>query len=260
MVQTPGRWRVAGVAFWSSESNTTLAIGRKIAAERGFLGISLLDRPTYSYADAARLLRLPSQTLRRWLEGATRAGVVYPPVIRPEPLGVDFVTWGEFVEAGFLLGYRQKHVSLQKMRPFIEEMRQKQGIPYPLAHLKPLVLNKELVYELQQATLLDPRLYLVRVEGGQMLWARPVEEYLQRVEFDPAGVVFRLRPEGFDNPVAIDPEVSFGIPQIKGIRTELVAESVAGGETEEQAAHSWGLGLSEIRAALQWERSLPKAA
>lgn len=225
-----------------------------------FLGVSLLDRPIYSYVDAARLLRLPAQTLRRWMEGATRAGRDYPPVIREDPLDVDYVTWGEFVEAGLLLGYRQKRISLQKMRPFIERMRKEQGIPYPLAHFKPLIDKKELVYELQQASLLDPRLYLVRAEGDQMLLAPPVQEYLDRVDFDPAGVVHRMRPVARDNPVVIDPEVSFGIPQIKGIRTELVAESVDGGETEEQAALSWGLGLSEVQAALEWERSLKKAA
>lgn len=224
------------------------------------MSVSLLDRPIYSYAEAARLLQLPAQTLRRWMEGAKRAGKDYPPVIRAEPLGVDYLTWGEFVEAGLLLGYRQKHVSLQKMRPFIERMRVEQGIPYPLAHFKPLIDKKELVYELQQQTLLDPRLYLVRAEGDQMLLAPPVQEYLDRVDFDPAGVVSRLRPSGRLSPVVIDPEVSFGIPQIKGVRTELVAESVAGGETEEQAALSWGLGLSEVRAALAWERSLKKAA
>ena len=58
----------------------------------------------------------------------------------------------------------------------------------------------------------------------------------------------------------IDPEVSFGVPQIKGVRTESVAESVAAGETVEQAALSWGLGISEINAALEWEGSLRKAA
>jgi uncharacterized protein (DUF433 family) len=215
----------------------------------------------YTYSEAARLLRLPSQTLRRWLEGATRAGVAYAPVIRPEPTGSEFVTWGEFVESGLLRGYRQKNLSLQKMRPFIQRMREQQGVPYPLAHFKPLILdNKDLVYELQQETLLDPRLYLVRVEGGQMLLAPPVADFLERVEFDPKGVVSRLRPSGMSSPVTIDPQVSFGVPQIKGIRTELVAESIAAGESRESAALAWGLGLSDVDAAIAWERSLKKAA
>jgi uncharacterized protein (DUF433 family) len=225
------------------------------------MALTVLDRPLYSHVEAARLLGVPAQTLYRWLEGATRSGVHYDPVIRPEPTGSDSVTWGEFVEAGLLRGYRQKQVSLQKMRPFIQGAREAWGIPYPLAHFKPLIMDKkELVYKLQQETLLDPRLYLVRVEGGQMLLAPPVEDFLQRVEFDLTGVVSRLFPSGLRTPVNIDPEVSFGVPQIKGIRTELVAESVAAGESREDTALAWGLGLSDVDAAITWERSLKKAA
>lgn len=225
------------------------------------MGLSILDRPLYSYTEAARLLALPSQTLRRWLEGATREGVDYPPVIRPAPTGSDTVTWGEFVEAGLLRGYRKKNISLQKMRPFIERAREETGAPYPLAHLKPLIMDrKKLVYQLQQETLLDPALYLVQAEEGQMLLAPPVKDFLERVDFDPSGAVSRLFPLGLKRPVVIDPEVSFGVPQIKGIRTELVAESVAAGESREQAAISWGLGANEVDAALEWEGSLQKAA
>lgn len=225
------------------------------------MAVSILDRPLYSYAEAARLLRLSSQTLRRWLEGATREGVSYLPVIRPRPTDSDSVTWGEFVEAGLLRGYRKKNMSLQKMRPFIERHREESGVPYPLAHFKPFILDqKALVYALQQETLLDPALYLVREEGGQMLLAPPVQEFLKRVEFDPSGVVSRLHPFGLRTPVVIDPEVSFGVPQIKGVRTESVAESVAAGESAEEAALSWGLGVGEVRAALKWEGSLKKVA
>lgn len=231
-----------------------------MALESGFSEISVLDRPLYSYAEAARMLRLPSQTLRRWLEGATVSGVTYPPVIREEPTGSDSVTWGEFVEAGLLRGYRQKNVPLQKMRPFIQGAREQWQVPYPLAHFKPMIDRQKLVYELQQETLLDPKLYLVQAEGGQMFLAPPVRDFLEKVEFDPAGAVNRLHPLGLKTPVVIDPEVSFGIPQIKGIRTELVAESVAAGESREGAARAWGLGMSEVNAALEWEGSLQKKA
>lgn len=225
------------------------------------MSLAVLDRPLYSHVEAARLLGVPARTLHRWLEGATRSGVHYDPVIRPAATGSDVVTWGEFVEAGLLRGYRRKRVSLQKMRPFIEGAREAWGIPYPLAHFKPLIMDKkELVYELQQETLLDPRLYLVQAEGGQLLLAPPVQDFLERVQFNPAGAVSRLYPVGLSTPVVIDPEVSFGVPQIKGVRTELVAESVAAGESREDAALAWGLGLRDVDAALDWERSLKKAA
>jgi uncharacterized protein (DUF433 family) len=221
---------------------------------------TVLGRYLYSFGEAARLLQIPSETLRRWLLGATRAGVDYPPVIRAEGGGRDAVTWGEFVEAGLLREYRAKGIPLQKMRPFIEKARKQFDVPYPLAHFGPKLDHRRLVYELQQESGLDPGLYLVDADDDQMRWAPPVERFLTTVEFDAAGSVARILPLGLQMSVAIDPEVSFGVPQIRGVRTELVAESIAAGESEDDAARSWGLRPADVEAALVWEKTLGAAA
>jgi uncharacterized protein (DUF433 family) len=221
---------------------------------------TILDRYLYSFGEAARLLQIPTETLRRWLVGASRAGVSYQPVIRAYPGGPDAVSWGEFVEAGLLREYRAKRVSLQKMRPFIEKARDRFGVPYPLAHFGPKLDDRRLVYGIQQEAGLDRDLYLVDADDDQMRWAAPVERFLTTVEFDATGSVRRVLPLGPRTPVAIDPEVSFGVPQIRGVRTELVAESVAAGESPEEAARSWDLGQADVEAALAWEKSLASAA
>jgi uncharacterized protein (DUF433 family) len=216
--------------------------------------VSTLDRPLYSYAEAARLLDLPTATLRWWLEGGHRKGVEYQPVIRPEPTGADAVTWGEFVEAGLLRGYRKKRVPLQRMRPFIQKMRERMKMPYPLAHYRPLIDRSKLVYDLQREVQLPPEMYLVRFEGGQTQLAPPILEFLERVEFEGGnGPALRYWPVGKQSPVVIDPKIAFGVPQIRGIRTELVAESVSAGESEAEVSASWGLSAKDVRAALAWE-------
>jgi hypothetical protein len=40
--------------------------------------ISVLDRETYSEAEAARLLRVPQSTLNYWLEGGRRGSKIQP--------------------------------------------------------------------------------------------------------------------------------------------------------------------------------------
>lgn len=226
------------------------------------MALTTIDRPLYSIGEAARLLRLPSQTLRRWLEGAKVKGVSYKPVIRQQATGSDAVTWAEFVEAGLLGRYRDRDVPLIKMRPFIDATRAEFGVPYPLAHFKPWIEGRELVYRLQERTQLDPELYLVHpARGGQLQWARPVAEFLERVEFEPnTAYIARLFPLGKTEPVVIDPEVSFGIPQVNGVRTELVADSLDAGESPREAAKSWGLRVAEVKAAAQYERGLAAAA
>jgi hypothetical protein len=80
-------------------------------------------------SQAARLLGLRTDGLRRWIDGYERRGKIYPPVIRDRTTGVDTVTWGEFVEAGYLREYRAKQVSLRYLRP-IGRLRDRLNVRY----------------------------------------------------------------------------------------------------------------------------------
>ena len=64
---------------------------------------------------------------------------------------------------------------------------------------------------------------------------------------------------GKGEPLVIDPGVSFGIPQIRGIRTELIVESVEAGGLPE-AMVGCGLSPAEVDAALEWQQSLARVA
>jgi len=217
--------------------------------------VETLDRELYTVTEAARLLGVQAGKLRRWLDGFVVGDRFYEPVIRPERTGSNTVTWAEFVEAGFLDQYRSRRVSLQHMRPVIERMREEFGVPYPSAHFKPLVdtRSRELVLEFQREANLDEALTLVRLKGGQLQWAEPVAAFLEQIDFDAQGVVWRIRPLGKGSPVVIDPEVSFGIPQVRGVRTEIILESYADKGNLRQVADDWNLTIDEVQAALQWE-------
>lgn len=221
----------------------------------------ILELPLYSFSEAARLLELQPYKLRRWVNGAVVQGVTYPPVIRLAPTGSNEVTWAEFVEAGFLREYRVRGVTLQHIRPFIEAMRQSQGVRYPLAHFRPQVSRSDhqLMVELKQLqddVGLDEDLALVKVVSGQLVWAEAMRAFLDKVEFDPDGVSRRMHPLGLGDPVVIDPEIAFGIPQIRGIRTETIAEAIATGESPRQISESYGLHEDEVMAAVRWELRL----
>lgn len=211
---------------------------------------------------------MQASTLKRWLDGATLRNVRYPPVIRPEPTGSSDVTWAEFVEAGFLRGYRNKGVSLQRIRPFIDAMREAYGVQYPLAHFKPLVdvSTKELLQELKRLedqVDLDETLALVRVRSGQLIMTEPMASFLDRVEFDRQGVAERMHTIRRADPVVIDPNVAFGAPQVRGVRTELLAEALAAGESTDYLAQAYDLTSEEVMAAVRWElriRSKARAA
>jgi uncharacterized protein (DUF433 family) len=226
-------------------------------------GVALLERPLYTVGEAAQLLELPATTLRRWLDGYTRRGIDYTPVIRESPTGSDEVTWGEFVEAGYLREYRAKKVPLQQLRPFIDALRDKLGVPYPLAHSRPFVADKRLALDLQHELGLPASLYVVieRGKAGQLVLSGAAERFVDKVEFDPDSEVARaLWPLGQDGLVEIRPDQSFGIPTVGGVRTEVVYEAFDAGEPLEAIASAWDLDPRAVQAALRWEMRYHKAA
>lgn len=171
------------------------------------------------------------------------------------------MTWGEFVEAGFLHEYRTR-MPLQKLRPLVERMRARFGVRYPLAQFKPLVdhSSREAVARIQAETETPEELYIVRWIDDQLQWSASVEEFLDKVEFDPLDAVARrMYPLGRSVPVAIDPERSFGVPQVRGIRTEIIVDLLDAGEATGTVARMWGMDEQEVEAARTWERRLRAA-
>lgn len=224
------------------------------------MNADVLERELYTVREAARLLRLPPAKLRRWLDGARVSGRPYPPVIREAPTGSDVVTWAEFVEAGFLREYRDRRVSLQHMRPMIDAMRRDFRVRYPLAHFRPAIdkASRQLILEAQDDVKLDKPLWLVRRVGKkdghwQTQWAEPMRQFLDKIDYDPTAVAQRMYPLGKSRRVVIDPEMVFGIPQVKGVRTETIAEALSESGDEQAVAETWGLELEDVKAAVQWE-------
>lgn len=217
--------------------------------------VSILERQVYGISEAAGLLGLPPERTRAWLDGYERRGVRYPPVIRVEPTGDDVVTWGEFVELGYLREYRRNRVPLQRLRPVIDELRRVFSTPYPLAVAKPYIYDKELVLEIQERNDVPASIAIVISTGQTIALAAGAQRFLKKVEFDPPGDgdVRRLRPAGAASPVVIDPLVRFGRPAVHGVATERLWELHDAGEVVEGIAVSYEMSEESVRAAVAYE-------
>jgi len=219
----------------------------------------LVNFELYSVAEAARLLGISPAKAARWLDGYQRGGIIYPPVVREEPSGSEVVTWGEFVELGYLTEYRDKKVPLQQLRPVINRLRERYRTPYPLATHKPFVgPGRKLVMQVEREAGIDRRLYMV-VDSDQLIPSAAAEAFLEKVEFE-ADVASLWRPGGRRSQVVIDPEMSFGIPTIRGIRTEVITELYHAGEPPALIARTWELDESDIHDAIRFELGLRRAA
>ena len=148
------------------------------------MGVSVLEREMFTEAEAARLLRVPQNTLNYWLEGGNYRGRQYRPVIREQPRGSRAaVTWAEFVEAGLLREYR-RHVPMGELRAFIDQMRSEFGAPYPLADQRPFVSGKELLSRAQDAAGLAADLCLVATVRGQYVLTPAADTFYKRVTWE----------------------------------------------------------------------------
>ncbi len=216
--------------------------------------VSVLDRPVYGLSEAAALLGLSRSRARAWLDGYDRNGVRYPPVVRSASTGGSVVSWGEFVELGYLREYRRKGMPLQRLRPVIEALREEFNSPYPLATAKPFVGGKELVMKLQEDSSIPQQIAIVVRSGQTVMLSREAERFLKKVSFDPPddGDVCRLHPAGRTTPVVIDPLVRFGCPSVEGVAVERLWELHDAGEPVRQIAASYDMKHSLIDAAITY--------
>ena len=226
------------------------------------MSIEVLDREMFSEAEAARLLRVPQNTLHYWLEGGRQRGKTYKPIVRIEPRGGRAsVTWAEFIEAGLLRQYRRTHgIPMAQLRSFTDQLREQFGVPYPLAHHRPFVgSDRQLVLRAQEVAGLDGEYCLVAVASGQLILTYPAEAFVERVTWDH-DVAVAWRPHDDErSPVRMNPELRFGRPAIKGISTEVLWEHAESGEDVQETAEAFDLEPDDVRWALAYETSLRAA-
>jgi uncharacterized protein (DUF433 family) len=218
--------------------------------------IQVLDREMFSEAEAARLLQLSQSTLHWWLDGGVRRNRKYPPVLRTNPKGARSVTWAEFVEAGLLRQYRRvHHVPLPELRAAIDILRDQLGVPYPLAHASPYVgEGRRLLLAAQEQAGLDAEYSLVAVASGQLLLTPATELFFERVEWaDDVAVAWRPHADS-RSPVIMRPDIRFGLPSVRGIRTEVVWEHLEeADESVDEVAEQFDLSPDEVRWAYAYE-------
>jgi uncharacterized protein (DUF433 family) len=226
------------------------------------VGVTVLERRVYVMGDVDLYLGLSSGTARRWIDGYARGGRFYPPVIREDRTGDETVTWGEFVETRLLVGYRTRGVSLQRLRPAVQLLRQEFGVAYPLAMAQPYldVAGRELVLRVQDATSVDRSLRLVVVRNQQLVLADPAQAFADRAEF--AGeerAVSALRTEVDTPDVRIDPLRQTGQPVVRSVPTAVLAEGFRAGESVDVLADLYDLRVDQVLQAIRYEMRTSQA-
>lgn len=225
--------------------------------------VSLLDRRMYGMGDVDRLLHLKPGTARRWIDGYTRAGHLYWPVIRPEPTGDEVATWGEFTEARLLAEFRATGASLQSLRPAIARLRELWGTQYPLASGRAYleVQGKELVQNVQDEFAVDASVRIVkRARDGQLLLTPAAEAFQTSTRFGDGGEAISFHPLLSAPDVVVDPERQAGRPIVATIPTSVLAGHFRAGDSVGVIAQAYDVDPDLVQQALRFELSAMPAA
>ncbi|MFC9980392.1 DUF433 domain-containing protein [Gordonia sp. NPDC127522] len=225
---------------------------------------NVLHRDVYLYNEVDRLTGLRAGTARRWINGYSRNGRDYAPILREQRRDTEWVTWGEFVETRILAEYRdQKAVKTTRLRAAVDALRQEFQIDYPLARYRPYIDIRPQHIELDlKLSSEEGRLI---IETGQMILTdgRPLIERAQLAE-DESGEKFaeQISSDLTYPGIVLHPGRFGGQPTFEGRRVsvETIAGIVAYGEPVEDVAATYGLSIVQVRSASEYAAKYRLAA
>lgn len=224
--------------------------------------------PLYSIAEAARYSRTQAPTLRRWVLGYEGRGATYPPLILlPEerPAGEPALSWENLVEAALFSHWRRKRLSLQKLRRAHENAKVYFG-PHPFARYDVYTDGFDVFVEADREVEDEgygPILTAVSGDGAMLVLAEAITASLTRFDWESdSEAPYRYRPAEGHDVVALNPEIDFGQPGVKRIRTETLFSRWMAPEPIDEIAGDFGLAMSEVEYAIRYEVTLrnPKLA
>lgn len=210
----------------------------------GLMGYAL-----YDLSEAATLALLPPTTLRRWLLGARKRGIDYPPVLRDATNDDSAVRWGEFIEAVVLRRLRDdRDVRPRKLRAFHERVRgELPGVEYPLASRR--------VFTSGDRPSIDRLSDIWEPETDTVFPHEAIDVFLEEVEWQDEAIVAYVPRERFPD-VWVRLGERFGAPQIRGVRTQSVFSLRQAGHPVDEVAEGLGLSVEDVTHAEEFETDL----
>ena len=215
-----------------------------------------LTTAIYSFAEAARMLDMPSSTLRGWGTSAAGPQATHPLVTSlPRQAGsravVPFVG---LAEAYALRAFRAAGVPAQRIRPALVWLEENLGLRQALASERLMTDGAEVLYDFTHSaagnSLRDEIDGLVVVRSGQQVFRPVVRDYLARVTYRD-GWAGRIRlPSYPHSEIVADPLINGGAPTFlsRGVRLNDVVNRVQAGESPAEVADDYGLPPDQVAA------------
>jgi uncharacterized protein (DUF433 family)/DNA-binding transcriptional MerR regulator len=197
----------------------------------------------YSFPAAAKLLAkhhpgLHAGTLRYWMKSG-----LTPASFGKAPSGSDLLSFHDLVSLELVRRFREKSVSLQKIRKLESELKRRYPkIARPMAYEIFFTDGSAIWHQFNpdDDTLVEE---LVGPRPGQYAWTPAIQSFAEEIRYeDHMAVAWNLSAW-----VEINPTIQFGVPIVKGTRTPvsaIVADLGAG--SPEEVADWHGLEVEQV--------------
>jgi hypothetical protein len=211
------------------------------------LGVGL-----YSFPEAARLLKIRTSRLRRWVRG--------PDCFLPQELDPkeDTLTFRDFIEIHFVLMYLDEGVRLTVIKKAAAAAAKKYSTNYPFS-VRRFDTDGKTIF----ATLISDRTNRRHVEDlnkGQFFFERIMRPFFRKLEYNDADQLVRYWPVGKRGRVLLDPARKFGKPidAETGVPTHVIFRALQAGDGQSptDVARWLGIPLAAVTAARNFEQSL----
>jgi uncharacterized protein (DUF433 family) len=228
----------------------------------------------YLRADAARLLAMTPDRLRRWVDGYTywlresgagdRARRRQTPVVHSELPAIGRATalsFLELMELRVVKALVDRDVSLQHVRRAAQVAAERFGTRHPFASRRVFTDGRHIFSAISDEMDAPNVVKWTAAEIDQVVAGPVFDQFLSEIEFDAGtSLAERWWPRGRRVPVVLDPKVSFGAPIVAGtgIRTSALAR-LAGASSVRDAAIAYEIDLAQARAAVDFEGALAAA-
>ncbi len=224
----------------------------------------LLNTGLYTVPEAARLTRVSSGKIRRWLRGydfksgdrVHHSDAVWQGQLEPmeNKLALSF---RDLLELRFVDAFIRAGVSWRTMRGAHARAQSELKTTHPFCSNRIATDGKNILLKQGED---DGDEALVDLVTNQREFRRLVQDFLKKLEFTGHDIIWW--PLGRKRQIVVDPKRNFGQPTVvrSGVPSQILARSVKANRSTDLVAKWYEVRAEEIRDAVEFEESLAKAA
>jgi len=208
--------------------------------------------PIYTQTEVAQLIATTQSSLQRWARGYQNPGAsAQKSLITVDRGGRGYtVPYIGLAEAYMIRAFRKAGVSMARIRPTVEKLRDEMGLSHALASERLQTDGAEILWHLQEQGHGESRLVVIR--NNQAVFGEVVKEHLRKIDYRDGFAGRITLPGHYGADVTVDPRINYGQPTVAkyGVRVDDLLGRVKAGEDVKHVAADYDLPYEALSSLI----------